>query len=86
MATRGLGGCTAAFERAGEPVGPVTVSCKSLRVSSEGLGGQAGPDIAARGPEVVVLPDEPYRFGPETFPGQPSPWSTAGTSPGTARR
>jgi hypothetical protein len=50
------------------------VSCKSLRVSSEGLGGQAGPDIAARGPEVLVLPDGPYRFGPddgpEVFPGQ----------------
>ena len=31
-------------------------------------------DIAARGPEVVVLPGEPYRFGPddgpEAFPGQ----------------
>jgi ABC-type Fe3+-hydroxamate transport system substrate-binding protein len=31
-------------------------------------------DIAARGPDVVVLPDEPYRFGetdgPECFPGQ----------------
>jgi len=33
-------------------------------------------DIAARTPDVVVLPDEPYRFcagdGPEAFPGQPS--------------
>lgn len=32
-------------------------------------------DIAARAPEVVVLPDEPYRFGPddgpEAFPGCP---------------
>jgi ABC-type Fe3+-hydroxamate transport system substrate-binding protein len=31
-------------------------------------------DIAARDPEVVVLPDEPYRFtaddGPEAFPGR----------------
>jgi ABC-type Fe3+-hydroxamate transport system substrate-binding protein len=31
-------------------------------------------DITARGPEVIVLPDEPYRFGaddgPEAFPGR----------------
>lgn len=33
-------------------------------------------DIAARRPDVVVLPDEPYRFGPddgpEAFPGLPA--------------
>jgi hypothetical protein len=32
-------------------------------------------DILARGPELVVLPDEPYAFtasdGPECFPGIP---------------
>jgi ABC-type Fe3+-hydroxamate transport system substrate-binding protein len=31
-------------------------------------------DVAARGPDVIVLPDEPYQFsasdGPEMFPGQ----------------
>ncbi len=31
-------------------------------------------DVAARGPDLIVLPDEPYRFsasdGPEMFPGQ----------------
>jgi ABC-type Fe3+-hydroxamate transport system substrate-binding protein len=33
-------------------------------------------DIVSRHPDIVVLPDEPYRFsagdGPEAFPGQPS--------------
>jgi hypothetical protein len=33
-------------------------------------------EIAERRPDVVVLPDEPYRFtaedGPEAFPGAPS--------------
>ncbi|MEE1823232.1 helical backbone metal receptor [Streptomyces sp. BE20] len=33
------------------------------------------PDLLAAGPELVVLPDEPYRFtaddGPEAFPGLP---------------
>jgi ABC-type Fe3+-hydroxamate transport system substrate-binding protein len=34
------------------------------------------PDLLAAGPELVVLPDEPYRFtagdGPECFPGLPA--------------
>ncbi|MER6395292.1 helical backbone metal receptor [Kitasatospora sp. NPDC001603] len=34
------------------------------------------PELLASGPEVVVLPDEPYRFtaedGPEAFPGIPA--------------
>jgi hypothetical protein len=33
-------------------------------------------DLLAAGPELVVLPDEPYRFtagdGPESFPGLPA--------------
>ena len=40
--------------------------------------------------DLVVLPDEPYRFtaddGPEAFPGVPAYSCRADTSPGTARR
>ena len=36
--------------------------------------GTKNPNLAARGPELVVLPDEPYPFsagdGPEMFPGR----------------
>ena len=40
-------------------------------------------DLLAARPDLVVLPDEPYRFtagdGPEASPACPRPWSAAGT-------
>ena len=41
-------------------------------------------ELRGAGADLVVLPDEPYRFtasdGPEAFPGSTGPrWSAAGT-------